>query len=625
MSEQTNRLIHEKSPYLLQHARNPVDWRPWGEEAFQAAREQDKPLLVSIGYATCHWCHVMERESFEDHAIATLLNEAFINVKVDREERPDIDTVYMTACQIMSGRGGWPLNVLLTPEGKPFFTFTYLPRESGMGRLGMLELPPRVMQLWRERRDELLQSAEEVTRSLRQACQEGFRDQDEAGPGKDIGPEIQLKALKEFQARFDAEHGGFGQAPKFPMPHVLLFLLRLAKAHPQEAQGAVDMVQATLRGMRLGGIFDHVGFGFHRYATDAQWLLPHFEKMLYDQAMLAMAYLDGFEATGREEHLRTVEEVFTYVLRDLLSPEGAFFCAEDADSEGEEGKFYVFSLQEARDVLDRNADLAVDVLNFEEQGNFQDEATAERTGANIPHLKAPLEELARRLGQAPKDLAARFDMAREALFAARDRRPRPLLDDKILTDWNGLMIAALARGAQVMPDSRYLRDATRAADFILEHLRGEALDGGKSNTSILLHRYRDGQAAIPGMQQDYAFFCWGLVELHKAGGGERYLRAAVELCDLMLELFWDAENQGLFMTSPRTGEELICRPKEIFDGALPSGNAVAALVLERLGRQASRDDLRQRAAEIRRAAARTAASHPGAHAFLLHAALESAQ
>ena len=616
MTAKANRLQREKSPYLLQHAHNPVDWHPWGAEAFTLARQQDKPLFVSIGYSTCHWCHVMERESFENDQVAALMNQAFINVKVDREERPDIDTVYMTACQLMNQQGGWPLNVLLTPEGEPFFSLTYIPRESVFGRMGMLDLVPRVRELWTTRRSELLDAAQNVTNALTQACnQTSPASGIELDAQLDIDAEILQKGYQEYVEHFDAQHGGFGQAPKFPTPNALLFLLSLRQR--TNAPKALEMVEKTLQGLRLGGIFDHVGYGFHRYSTDTRWLLPHFEKMLYDQALLAMTYVACHQTTQNDFYGRVAEEIFTYVLRDLLSPEGAFYCAEDADSEGEEGRFYVFTLREVREALGEDAHLAADLFNCVAEGNFHDEATGAVTGKNIIHLSASLEEMAQRLRTPPDDLAQRLEHARRQLFALREKRPRPLLDDKILTDWNGLMIAALARGAQLPKGGRYLRHASRAADFILRNMSGAPLPADASGTRTLLHRYREGEAALPALQQDYAFFCWGLMEIYLAGGESRYLHTALELCDAMIELFWDAEKGGFFMTSPRLGDELICRPKDYYDGALPSGNAVAAMVLAKLGRLSGRKDLVDRAMHLRRSVRPLVKLHPGTHAFML--------
>ena len=380
----SNRLQHEQSPYLLQHKDNPVEWWAWSDEAFEAARENDKPVFLSIGYSTCHWCHVMEHESFEDEGVARLMNDAFINIKVDREERPDIDTIYMTVCQMMTGSGGWPLTIMMTPEKKPFFAATYIPKESRYGRSGMLELVPRVKEIWQGQRERIEQDAENITDALVEAV---TRDTS----GRHLDVDALHLAFAQLRRRFDPKHGGFGTAPKFPAPHNLLFLLRYWK-RSGEAH-ALRMVETTLEHMRLGGVYDHVGYGFHRYATDAQWKLPHFEKMLYDQAMLALAYTEAFQATGKATYEQTAREIFTYVLRDMTAPEGGFYSAEDADSEGREGTFYLWHRHELYDVLDADlADLVIRVYNVDEEGNFEDEATRERTGENILHRTNPLAD-----------------------------------------------------------------------------------------------------------------------------------------------------------------------------------------------------------------------------------------
>ena len=375
----TNRLIREKSPYLLQHAYNPVDWYAWGDEAFEKARKEDKPIFLSIGYSTCHWCHVMEHESFEDTEVARLMNEAFVSIKVDREERPDLDHVYMTVCQMMTGAGGWPLNVILTPDRKPFFAGTYFPKESRFGRLGMMDLAPRIEELWRTQREQVLQSASKIMLALRQVP--------DSSPGQVPGKDVLDSAYQQLAERFDPVQGGFSQAPKFPTPHNMLFLLRYWKRTGETK--ALEMVEKTLQAMRLGGIYDHVGFGFHRYSTDAEWLVPHFEKMLYDQAMLAMAYTEAYQATGKSEYAKTAQEIFAYVLRDMTAPNGGFYSAEDADSEGVEGKFYVWNLEEIDRVLESGeADLVKRVFNAKPSGNFEEEATGRLTGSNILHQKS---------------------------------------------------------------------------------------------------------------------------------------------------------------------------------------------------------------------------------------------
>ena len=403
----TNRLIREKSPYLLQHAYNPVDWYAWGDEAFEKARKEDKPIFLSIGYSTCHWCHVMEHESFEDTEVARLMNEAFVSIKVDREERPDLDHVYMTVCQMMTGAGGWPLNVILTPDRKPFFAGTYFPKESRFGRLGMMDLAPRIEELWRTQREQVLQSASKIMLALRQVP--------DSSPGQVPGKDVLDSAYQQLAERFDPVQGGFSQAPKFPTPHNMLFLLRYWKRTGETK--ALEMVEKTLQAMRLGGIYDHVGFGFHRYSTDAEWLVPHFEKMLYDQAMLAMAYTEAYQATGKSEYAKTAQEIFAYVLRDMTAPNGGFYSAEDADSEGVEGKFYVWNLEEIDRVLESGeADLVKRVFNAKPSGNFEEEATGRLTGSNILHQKSSLSEVASELKLSREELEERLQEARKKLF-----------------------------------------------------------------------------------------------------------------------------------------------------------------------------------------------------------------
>ena len=434
-----NRLADEQSPYLRQHKDNPVEWYPWGEEAFETARREGKPIFLSVGYSTCHWCHVMERESFEDEEVAAVLNDGFIPIKVDREERPDVDSIYMDVCQMMRGQGGWPLTVLLTPDRKPFFAATYLPKEGRFQQTGLMDLLPRVKKLWQNDRDKLLEDAEEVTDLLRRSTEEQER-------GDAPGPQLLSEAARQLSRQFDRTHGGFGSAPKFPAPHNLLFLLR--HWHRTGEERALDMVTETLDQMRLGGMFDQVGYGFHRYSTDQQWKLPHFEKMLYDQAMHVLAYTDAYQATGEERYERTAREVLTYVMRDLQAPDSGFYSAEDADSENEdgemeEGAFYVWSTDEIRELLDPDlAELVIDVYNMAPEGNYQEESTGERTGKNVLHLDRSLADEAERRDLDEDALRDRLEMAHTTLLEARSERPRPHLDDKVLTDWNGLMVTA---------------------------------------------------------------------------------------------------------------------------------------------------------------------------------------
>ena len=561
-----NKLGGEKSPYLLQHKDNPVNWYPWGEEAFKAAKKEDKPIFLSIGYSTCHWCHVMEHESFEDSTVAELMNNNFINVKVDREERPDIDNIYMTVCQMMTGSGGWPLTIVMTPDKRPFFAGTYFPKESRFQRIGMLDLVPRLGKMWREERDKILESANEVVSHLQSSFSPSGTEQ--------LTEEIFNSAFSQFLQRFDNENGGFETSTKFPSAHNLSFLLRYYKRSSDPT--ALMMVEKTLLSMRNGGIYDQIGFGFHRYSTDKEWLLPHFEKMLYDQAMNSIAYLEAFQVTKKEIYATTAREVFSYVLRDMTSFEGGFYSAEDADSDGEEGKFYVWRIEEINEILgDEDGKLFTDIYNFNDKGNFSEEGTGQFTGNNIPHLLNSIEEIAQSRDLEVNQLTKKLNKLREQLFKERKKRIHPLKDDKILTDWNGLMIAALAKGAQILDDTTYANSAKKAADFVIEKL--------KAKNGRLLKRYRNGEASLPAHLEDYAFFSWGLLELYEATFDVGYLSEAIKLTDLMIDLFWDSVNGGFYFTA-YDGEKQIVRTKDLYDGAIPSGNSVAAMVLLRLGR-----------------------------------------
>ena len=594
-----NHLIKETSPYLLQHAGNPVDWYPWGPEAFAKAQRENKPIFLSIGYSTCHWCHVMAHESFEHPEVARLMNEVFVSIKVDREERPDIDSVYMSACQVMTGNGGWPLSIIMTPDKKPFFAATYIPRESRFGLVGMMQLIPHIRELWVTRRGEALSLSNKITAALQQTSPDT--------PGEELDQATLYLTYEQLTERFDGQRGGFSSAPKFPTPHNLLFLLRYWKRGSNQA--ALDMVEKTLQTMRRGGIYDHVGFGFHRYSTDSQWLVPHFEKMLYDQAMLAMAYAEAYQATGKEDYGKTAREILTYVLRDMTSPEGGFYSAEDADSEGEEGKFYLWTQEEVRQALGSGeADFVARVFNIEKDGNFAEQATGRKSGVNILHLGKTLGELASDLNLSQQDLQKHLEDVRQKLFAYREKRVHPMKDDKILADWNGLMIAALAKGAQAFDEPEYAEAACRAADFILGNMRNS--DGR------LLHRYRDGQAGVQANLDDYAFLVWGLIELYEAIFDARYLEVAVELTGDMVRHFWDEDGGGLYLT-PDDGESLFVRKKEIYDGAIPSGNSVAMLNLLRLARITATSDLEEKAARIGSAFSASIKQLPSAHTQLM--------
>jgi uncharacterized protein YyaL (SSP411 family) len=575
-----NRLVSEKSPYLLQHAHNPVEWYPWGPEAFEEAQKQDKPVFLSIGYSTCHWCHVMEKESFENPRVAGLMNDTFVSVKVDREERPDIDDLYMTVCQMMTGSGGWPLTIVMTPDKQPFFAATYIPRESRFGQVGLLDLIPQIRDLWRKKRERLTRAATEVRAALEESIV--------PTPGAELDDGALELTFDQLASLFDKVHGGFGSAPKFPTPHRLLFLLRhwfrTTKAH------ALQMVEETLRAMRRGGLFDQIGFGFHRYSTDSRWLLPHFEKMLYDQALLTLAYTEAAQATKREEYAETAREIIAYVLRDMTHPAGAFYSAEDADSEGEEGRFYTWSEQEIRDTLpEKEAQTILTIFGFEPDGNFTDQATGKRTGRNIPYLKHALAAEAESLKISEKELRSLWQRARRKLFETREKRVHPHKDDKVLTDWNGLMIAALAEAGRVLAEPDYLGAAGRAADFILVHMRD---DKGR-----LYHRYRDGEAAVPGFVDDYAFFIWGLLNLYEATFDAKYLQIAIDLNQLLIQYFWDNQQGGFFRIADYA-EIVLVRRKEAYDGAIPSGNSVAMMNLLRLARMTANPELEAKAVRI---------------------------
>jgi hypothetical protein len=577
-----NRLVFEKSPYLLQHAGNPVDWYPWGQAAFEKAGKENKPIFLSIGYSTCHWCHVMEHESFEDPEVAKLMNEHFVCIKLDREERPDVDNVYMTVCQAMTGSGGWPLTIMMTPDKKPFFAGTYFPKEGRFGRPGMVDLLPQMGNAWNSRRGELLQSADQITTRLQQITS--------GRGGSEPGPQTLDNAFNQLSQRFDEQRGGFGGGGnKFPIPHNLTFLLRYWKRSGDER--ALKMVEKTLQEMRAGGIFDHVGFGFHRYSTDPQWLVPHFEKMLYDQALLTIAYVEAYQATGKEPYAQTAREILTYVLRDMTAPQGGFYSAEDADSEGVEGKFYLWTDDQIDAVLDaEEANLVKRVFNLRSGGNFRNPHTPPKT--NILHLTKPLDGHAVELGMAEAELRSRLEASRQKLFNAREQRVHAYKDDKVLTDWNGLMIAALAKAARALDEPKYAEAAERAADFVLKTLRDER--------GRLLKRYRDGAAGLPAHVEDYAFFIWGLLELYETTFDVKYLTVARELNRDLLARFWDGKNGGLFFTADDS-EALIARSKEIYDGAIPSGNSVAMLNLLRLGRITGESNLEEMAAAIGKA------------------------
>lgn len=619
-----NRLQFARSPYLLQHRTNPVDWFPWGEEAFAESARRDVPIFLSIGYATCHWCHVMEHESFEDQEVADLLNRHMVAIKVDREERPDIDDVYMTVCHLMGKQGGWPLTILMTPDRKPFYAGTYLPKHSRFGRIGMMDLVTRVAEMWAEQREEVVASAGEVTELLQRQAAPLDMGAAAKQSGAGVGPvaagfdDAWLDAaVRDLTARYDAVYGGFGSAPKFPSPHNLNLLARMALREgggdsaaaggtgsamgtPAAARGAdstpAAMARDTILSMWRGGVFDQIGYGWHRYSTDSEWRLPHFEKMLHDQATMLDACVDVYLATGddriREAGLQTAE----YVLRDLRHPEGGFFSAEDADSEGEEGLFYVWRVEELEALLPKEAaKAAIAWFGMTREGNFLEEATRERTGANVLHPGS-------RHAPPPPELGS----VQAALLEARASRVRPLRDEKVLLDWNGLMIGALARAGRAFGAPELIDAASAARAFLRTHMR---------TTEGWLHRWYEGDAAVEAMLDDYAFLGAGLLELFQATSDPDCLRDVVELAESMIT-FCDAPDGGFYRGSSK-GEKLLVRKQDWYDGAMPAGVSRAMELLLSLGALTSEPTWLDRAQTLLNRASVILSTSPGALAAFL--------
>lgn len=591
-----NRLINEKSPYLLEHAYNPVDWYPWGQEAFDRAKAEDKPVFVSVGYSSCHWCHVMADECFSDQQVADLLNTAFVCIKVDREERPDIDAACMEYCQAMGRNCGWPLNIILTPRLDPFFVASYIPKTSRFGSIGMLDLVPQIMQVWKTQRRQLEMVGSDVKRRI--AVMEN------KVPETQLDESVLTAGYEHLRGEFDEDNGGFYVAPKFPTPHRLLFLMRYYAQTGEKR--ALEMVEKTLTQMRVGGVFDQVGFGFHRYSTDAHWLVPHFEKMLYDQALLVLAYTEAYQITGRQIYAQTVHETLSYVSRELTSAEGAFYSAQDADSEGEEGKFYLWTLNEALDLLPAaDADLAVNFFGLKEAGNFSERGKP--TGKNVLYIAEPLEELAACKGLTVQELNSRIAGIRSALFEARKKRVAPALDDKVLVDWNGLMIAAYAKAGRVLNEPAYIEAAKKAANFIINTMLKD---------SLLYHRYIKGETAIEGFLDDYAFLSFGLIELYEATFEAKYLGAADDLAKAMVKRFWDRGQGGFYQTVEAAGMPKL---KQLYDGAIPSGNSGAFWALLWLSRLTGNSGYEAMAEQMTKTFADEINDGPQAFTFFLSA------
>ncbi|MEG1255572.1 thioredoxin domain-containing protein [Clostridium sp.] len=583
-----NRLINEKSPYLLQHAHNPVDWFPWCEEAFEKAKSEDKPIFLSIGYSTCHWCNVMEIESFEDEEVAKILNDNFISIKVDREERPDIDTIYMDTCQIITGHGGWPLTTFILPNKKPFFSGTYFPKENTGYMEGLVTLLNKIINAWKTNKTAILESANEIVATLGKMSDLGEINSTGTNETYEIKNLVEV-GVSTFKSNFDNVYGGFGSEPKFPTPHNLWLLLENYKITNDTE--SLHIVETTLNAMYAGGIYDHIGYGFSRYSTDRLWLVPHFEKMLYDNALLSVVYIKTYEITKNEKYKTIANEIFTYILRDMQNAEGGFYSAEDADSEGVEGKFYVWSLDEIYEVLgDENGKKFALYFNITKNGNFE--------GFNIPNLIDT---------EIPNDTIF-INECKQKLFHRRDNRIHPYKDNKILTSWNGLTIAALALGGKIFENNDCTLAAENAVEFIYQNLFNE--------NGRLLARYREGESGIYAYADDYAFLIWGLLELYETTKRNLFLDRAIDLSNDFIEHFWDAENGGFFIYGD-DGEQLITRPKKIYDGAIPSGNSVAALNFVKLSKLTSNNEYVSKALGIFDSFGGEVSKHPSAYSFLL--------
>ena len=589
----TNHLIHETSPYLLQHAHNPVDWYPWGDEAFQKAKGQNRPILLSIGYSACHWCHVMERESFEDEKIAALMNDLFVNIKVDREERPDLDEIYMNAVQMLTGRGGWPMTVFLTPEGKPFYGGTYFPPEDRYGVPGFPKILQGVANAYREKPQDVERSVEQILAALQRMSLSTESQQP-------FSSDIIGQSAEQLAQAYDTDHGGLGKAPKFP--NVGVYELFLRHYHHSKKSRFLEMVTHTLTKMARGGIYDHLGGGFHRYSVDEKWLVPHFEKMLYDNAQLVRIYAQVYSVTGEPLFKQVVDETMNYLMREMLHTEGGFYSTQDADSEGEEGKFFVWSETEiTRIVGEESSEIFCRIYDVSEEGNFEEN--------NILHPILTLEQASKFFRRDLREIESLVSVAKGKLFQEREKRPKPFRDEKILTSWNGLMLSGLAEAIKISRQPAYLEAANRTVDFIFTKM---FRDGR------LLHTYKSGTGKILGYLDDYAFLAAGLLDLFEASVNRAHLDRALELAEIMLHEFWDEAGGGFFYTG-RSHERLIAQSKPIFDGSIPSGNAVATQVLLRLYHYTGKEDYLKRAEKILRAYYNAMENQPFGFAHMLAA------
>lgn len=610
-----NRLINSKTPYLRQHAHNFVDWYFWGDEAFNKAKKENKPIFLSIGYSTCHWCHVMAHESFDDKETASLLNKFFINIKLDREERPDLDNQFMNVCIMMNQRGGWPLTIILTPDLKPFFAATYIPKDDKPGRIGLKSLAKSINELWNSpEKDKILNSANDIVNIIKETSTQKSENEFD----KDMIDE----AYASLVNRFDNEYGGFLPEPKFPAPHNLVFLLNYWNLNKKENY-CQKIVKTTLDNMINGGIKDHIGFGYHRYSTDIYWLVPHFEKMLYDQATIILALIELFLVTNDVLYKEEAKRVIDYLFRDMIFKTGekskinsfAFYSAEDADSEGKEGEFYVWTLEEVKLILDEDEfELAKEIFNLSESGNFLEEHSKKKINKNIIHLKKSINQLSKEKELDIKELKAKIELIRKKMFERRIKRIKPIKDTKIQTDWNALAMVSLVRAGRYFDDELLIDSAKNLYNFLEKNLISEE--------GHVLHVFLENESKINGMIDDYAFLIWGLIEIYQADFDLYYLNKAKKLIDITIELFWDHENDnGFFFTSENSSDELFVRRKEIYDGALPSANSIMAMNILKLGRILSRIDYEEKALKIFNMASRNVNRVPTGHTALLSAEL----
>ncbi|MCX7724899.1 MAG: thioredoxin domain-containing protein [Thermodesulfovibrio sp.] len=594
-----NRLINEKSPYLRQHAYNPVDWYPWCKEAFSKALEQDKPIFLSIGYSTCHWCHVMEKECFEDHEIADILNKNFISIKVDREERPDIDNIYMKACYLFNQRGGWPLTVIMTPHKKPFFVDTYIPKDDRYGRLGLKSILLKIVEIWKKERKRIFEISDSIAEALTH-IKSKVED-------KELSKELIEKAYYELKEQFDKDFGGFGLAPKFPMPLNMIFLHRFY--HRNKIKDALEMSTKTLESMAKGGIYDQIGGGFHRYSTDSYWIVPHFEKMLHDNALLIMAYTEAYAITKNSFFKKIIEDTVSFLEREMLSPKGGFYSALDADTEGKEGEFYLWRLDEIREILNDKEFLVAELaFGISDEGNFFDEVKRTKTGKNIIYFAKDPKKIADELRISAEEVENIIDRIKIKLFNVREGRVKPFRDEKILTDWNSLLVAALSRAYLVIEDDRLIRLAKECLDFILKNMF--------DSEGRLLHVYKDEEASVFAYLEDYAYLIWALIDYYLCSFDAYYLRESIRLLEDVISYFWDFERGGFYQTA-HYSEIVISRNKEIYDGVLPSGNSVMAYNLVRLSRLVQESKYEDLANSLFRAFSGEISRHPSAYLFSL--------